>query len=124
MSKETEKSLTQKEVEQIVIDCSVVNGELIEDNFFCGYKMEENFGYSNTKQANGYLVEQVANFGGEGQGEDIWAVYKITNYITKAIACYVRVKGYYDSWNGADWDGDLEIVEPYEVKVTRWKTVN
>lgn len=125
MSTETKnvKNLTQKEVEQIVIDCSIANGDPIQDEFFCGYKMEENFSYGDTKQSNGYLVKQVDSFGGEGQGDEMWAVYEITNETTKTIACHVRVQGYYNSWNGTEWDGSLEIVEPYEVKVTRWKTV-
>lgn len=47
----------------------------------------------------------VADFGGEGQGEELWVVFSLGDQL-------FRVDGYYASWDGSNWDG----AEPYEVE--------
>lgn len=58
-------------------------------------------------------VSQVDQFGGEGEGESYWFVFKINH--PEHGEALVRYSGYYDSWNGTDWDGcEPELVESYK----------
>lgn len=63
------------------------------------------------------LVEEVINglnnrvfidsFGGEGEGDTIWRIVKFETY-----GIYIKISGYYDSYNGTDWD-DISEVFPF-----------
>ena len=111
---------SKEEIEQIVRDCMVENGIETEDTYsFDGYILENSFGKRNTKPCNGYTITIEDSFGGEGQGDEMWAVYAIKKENLKEI--YVRVSGYYDSWNGTEWNGELEVVEPKNVTVVQWE---
>lgn len=59
------------------------------------------------------VAECVDEYGGEGQGDDYWTVFKIQDR-------YFRKNGWYDSYNGSEWDGALEEVFPKEVKKIEW----
>lgn len=60
-------------------------------------------------------VEQVAQHGGEGEGDEYWVVFSVGDQL-------FRVEGYYSSWNGTDWENvEVEEVEAYEVSVTQYK---
>lgn len=61
-------------------------------------------------------VYSVANFGGEGQGDDRWVVFKVGTQL-------FRKNGYYQSHDGTYWDGDLYEVEPREVVRTEYVRV-
>ena len=54
--------------------------------------------------------------GGEGHGEYIYLVFKIGDR-------YFRKTGYYASFDGSNWDGSLEEVEPFEKTVTDYRRV-
>ena len=53
--------------------------------------------------------------GGEGSAEHIWQVWQVGNQ-------YFMKTGYYMSYDGSNWDGDLVEVEPFEKTVTDWKS--
>lgn len=61
----------------------------------------------------GIIVTNVECIGGEGQGEEYYATYAF--YKDKQFV-YVRFSGYYQSYNGADYQ-DYTFVNPY-VSVT------
>lgn len=56
-------------------------------------------------------------FGGEGKGEEYWAIIQVGDEL-------FEVSGYYSSWDGVSWD-DAEIckVEPVEVTVIEYQKV-
>lgn len=56
-------------------------------------------------------ISFVADFGGQGQGDEIWIVFKVGDQL-------FRKEGYYASHYGSDWDGDLCEVEAVERTVT------
>lgn len=62
-------------------------------------------------------IEQVQRYGGEGQGEQYYYVYKITDTRTDEFA-YIKYAGYYDSWNDTDWFGECILVTPVEKTIT------
>lgn len=57
--------------------------------------------------------------GGEGSGEYIWQVWSATD--ADGNVQYFRKTGYYMSYEGSTWDGDLIEVVPFEKTVTDWK---
>lgn len=62
----------------------------------------------------GVTAHGVDHYGGEGQGDSLWVVFRVGDQL-------FRKSGYYNSWDGGYFDGDLEEVEPYEVTVTRYR---
>lgn len=58
--------------------------------------------------------------GYEDGGYNTWAVYKV---IDGENVCYIRYSGAYNSWSGSEWSEDFDFVEPYEVVVTKFKTI-
>lgn len=63
-------------------------------------------------------VEVVEDFGGEGQGDLRYVVFKVT--FADETVKYYRQEGYYSSCDGTDWDGDFTEVTPKEVLRTEW----
>lgn len=61
-------------------------------------------------------VEYVDDYGGEGQGDDYWVVFK-----TVETGQFWRVDGWYASYDGGELDGELYEVEPKEVTVTQYE---
>lgn len=61
---------------------------------------------------NGYVLEFVESFGGEGMGDHAHVVYSVRPQNSDDMQ-YFRIDGYYTSYDGTDWDGEL-----YEVKLT------
>lgn len=62
-------------------------------------------------------VTIIERFGGEGQGDEAWVVFEVNGRMYKK-------EGYYASFHGTDWDGDLYEVEQYEKTVTDYRRVN
>ena len=62
----------------------------------------------------------VEDFGGKGQGENRWIVFKVTNAEGERL---FRKSGYYASFYGTDWDGELEEVVAKEKTVTVFEAV-
>lgn len=60
-------------------------------------------------------IEFVDEYGGEGQGDDYWVVFKTTE-----TGQYWRVDGWYASHHGGELDGDAYEVFPEEVTVTQY----
>lgn len=75
-------------------------------------------GKSEAKQPDGFTVAKEDSYGGEGQGEQYWAVYSITK--TSGERVYVRFDGFYESYNGHEWHSGFEVVTPKEVMKTEW----
>lgn len=58
------------------------------------------------------VVEQVKEYGGMGQGDDLWVVFKVAEPGT-GHERYFRVDGYYSSYEGCNWeDASLAEVTP------------
>lgn len=61
-------------------------------------------------------LEYFEDYGGEGQGDDYWVVFKLGDQ-------YFRKDGWYASYDGGELDGELYEVKPVEVKVTQYQQV-
>ena len=99
------------------------DGEII-DLFFSSEQNEEYHKY-NTEEQNQCIAafqaaditfSNVASHGGEGEGEDYWSVYKFMDNTTKETV-YVKFDGWYQSYNGSEFD-EWYFVVPKEVLVT------
>jgi len=66
----------------------------------------------------GFQVECVEQHGGEGQGDVIYAVYKVTD--PNGSESYYKCSGYYASYHGADYEGCRQVT-PKQVTVTRYE---
>lgn len=56
--------------------------------------------------------EHVDNYGGEGEGEDYWSVYKFTH---GTDIVYVKFSGSYQSYSGSDYDEWFFVVPKIEL---------
>lgn len=63
----------------------------------------------------GVSVSCVEDFGGEGQGDTRYCVFKFED---STGVKYFRKDGYYASYDGSTWDGDFKEVTPQERIVT------
>jgi hypothetical protein len=73
-------------------------------------------------------VESVTVEGGEGQGDSLHMVLKLTHpdYHDLGLPAprYFRADGYYSSYDGRDWDGaELYEVEPREKTITVYEAI-
>lgn len=55
----------------------------------------------------------IDSYGGEGQGDDYWVVFKLGKQ-------HFRVDGWYSSYEGGELDGEPYEVTPKEVKAIEW----
>jgi len=112
--------LSLEEMKRVVIGTLVANG-LPEERAesLDGYNMEEYFCEDpEYKEFEGYIIREEESFGGyEGDGDSIWKVFKVTK---DDEVQYFRTSGYYDSWNGTEWERSIELVDPHEVTVIKW----
>lgn len=60
-------------------------------------------------------LEYVDDYGGEGQGDDYWVVFKVGDQ-------FFRKNGWYASYDGGELDGELYEVFPKEVTRTEYTT--
>jgi len=60
-------------------------------------------------------VEEVDQYGGEGQGEEWYSVQYFKDH-----GVYIQIDGYYQSHYGCDFDNAPYEVEPKEVTVTKY----
>ena len=70
----------------------------------------------NALQEAGITTECVDAYGGEGKGEDYWAVYKFSK---GDEAVYVKFDGWYASYNGSEFD-EWFFVKPKQVQVVQF----
>ena len=76
--------------------------------------------YRDYENENYKIESEVAEEGGEGQGDSIWTVSRVLDKKTGEVF-FIRFDGYYESWNGSDWSSNVwSIVKPQEVKVIQW----
>lgn len=83
-------------------------------------------------QHEGFKLFEVDSKGGEGQGDyamTVWAVVPADaepvrqkdKTVAEAIV-YLRLEGFYSSYNGTEWDTDtIQVVTPTPVVRTEWK---
>lgn len=111
-------------IEGILKEGLKLNGYSEEDlEYFTGAKIEETYSYSSEiSQPEEFTIIQEAQRGGEGQGDEYYIVLSIQDNDTKD-KIYVRFSGYYDSWNGTEWDEGFDLVSPVTVKVIEWETI-
>ena len=72
-------------------------------------------------ETSGISFEYCDNYGGEGQGDEYWRVYKFSNKGTCEF-CHVKFDGSYNSYDGSEYD-DWFFVEPKQVTVTQYVKV-
>lgn len=60
--------------------------------------------------------QHMDNYGGEGEGDDYWSVYKFTEGVNEV---YVKFQGWYASYNGSEFS-EWFFVIPKEVMVTEY----
>lgn len=68
-----------------------------------------------------FAVSVKDSYGGEGRGDSYWYVFEIIDKNT-STNYYVKYNGYYDSWNGVNWDycdGPV-FVKPTEKVIIDW----
>jgi hypothetical protein len=68
----------------------------------------------------GLTFECVAEYGGEGCGDEYWTVYK---FESEGETTFVKFDGWYASYQGSEYDNWF-YVEPREVLVTRYFKVS
>lgn len=68
----------------------------------------------------GIKFEHVDNYGGEGQGEDYWSVYKFSSVDNEVV--HVKFDGCYASYYGSEFNSWF-FVEPKQVVVTKFVAV-
>lgn len=73
----------------------------------------------NTEEFGTIKVEHVDNYGGEGQGDDYWSVFKFT---AKDQTVHIRFQGYYASYSGSEFS-EMQRVEPYQTTVTKFQEI-
>lgn len=85
------------------------------------YDSEEGWGgvrYADIDDLPGIgTVEVLDSYGGEGQGDELWVVFNVTN--SEGSRTW-RKSGWYASYSGSDWDGDLEEVVARPKVITEW----
>lgn len=81
------------------------------------YEIEE---LDSTAIVDGIHLELVHSEGGhEGDGEHVERVMAI-HQLGNGILGYIRVTGFYQSYNGTEYNDDWTLVEPREVVVTQY----
>jgi len=67
-------------------------------------------------------VKQVHRVGGrEGEGEYVKRTYAVKD--ANEVYFYFEIYGHYDSYEGTEWDETINIVEPYQVMVTKYRVL-
>ena len=82
-----------------------------------------NSAYKKDLTTNNIQIELVQHYGGEGEGDQYYDVYKITDTLTHKFA-YIKYEGYYDSWNGTSWDAECRLVTPVEKTIIVYENVS
>lgn len=100
--------LSNDEVKRIYAEFEVDMDEWI--NYDAQYSSFENDNYK--------IISEYDSFGGEGKGEERWNITKIINKQTGKIS-FIKFDGYYESWNGTDWE-EWYCTVPSEVVKISW----
>lgn len=81
------------------------------------YLDEEVVEFLQELDSEGIKSEYVDNFGGEGQGDEYWSVYKFSK---DDEIVHIKFNGWYQSYNGSEFDS-IKFVEPKQVMVTKYE---
>lgn len=78
-------------------------------------------GYSEAEEAlpEGWEMTLAEHFGGEGEGDTYYSVWSFKQKDTQVL---VRVNGWYQSYNGAEYQ-DFEEVMPVQKTITVYEAV-
>lgn len=60
--------------------------------------------------------------GSQHDGEEFEDTYAITKDGSEEVLVYFRIGGYYSSYDGTEWNDDVDIVKPYTVRETVYLT--
>lgn len=105
---------TAQQLSEIIDSVYDVEDDEFEDE--TGYENPWDAIHDETVTIQGVTFEHVESFGGEGDGDTAWVVFKVGDQ-------YFQKDGYYASYDGFYWDGDLYQVESYQKVVTAWRAV-
>lgn len=94
-----------------------LENKIFKSNLYKSIKTYLNLNVLNKQKADDELVEEIIEglnnvtlvhkFGGEGKGDTMLKIVKFKSYNV-----YLQISGYYDSYNGTDWD-DISEVFPF-----------
>jgi len=64
-------------------------------------------------------IKSEDGYGGEGQGDEYWGVFSVTNFLGTT---YFKISGWYASYSGSEIEAyNLEAVEKVPVQTYEWK---
>jgi hypothetical protein len=96
----------------------VLGRELDSYSAYDGYNMQ--YSVSEDDVVGGLTMKLVhAHGGGEGEGEHVERVFQV-NHPSFERPRYVEITGFYDSYNGTEWDNNMYEVYPRQVMVTQY----
>lgn len=110
-------------VKSLLSDSSTdIQSSMFNEDFsveFSKWDSDEESEFKSKAQFLGIDMESVDHYGGEGQGEEYWTVWKFTKGTEEV---YFKFQGYYQSYDGATYN-EYILVEPKEVLVTQYHEV-
>ena len=123
--------LTKEEMIDAMVEVATVNNYTADEDYedvtfedvftpeCTAYALEEYF--TRPTESEKYIVEQVSERGGEGDGADMFLTFKITNKETGNIG-YLEYSGRYSSWDSSYYD-EYYAVQPKEVTVIQYNRI-
>jgi hypothetical protein len=93
------------------------------EEYYNGFAVES-IEYSNKEFNDGYILKEEDQHGGEGEGNSFWILISIAETKNPEDKIYIRFDGYYESWNGVEWEGTgiygWGIVYPRKIECIEW----
>lgn len=86
-----------------------------------GYGFHDAAYRCNDSISDQFDIELLEEFGGEGEGNVYYYVFKIIDKQTDETV-YIKFDGFYDSWNGTEWETDCFFVYPKQKTITVYVT--
>jgi hypothetical protein len=112
-----------KDVETLLIESDeYIKRALFDQDFtseFCKYDSKEEVEFKSKLQLLGIDMVSVYHYGGEGQGEQYYKVWKFSRDKEEV---YFKFNGYYQSYNGATYDEYFQV-KPKEVQVIQYEPI-
>lgn len=129
--KEKYKGLTEEQMVQAMIEVAIANDytadeddeemtfeEVFTPHCYSG-TLDEYF--TRPTESEKYIVEQVSERGGEGDGAEMFLTFKITDKETNTVG-YLEYSGRYSSWDSSEYY-DRYVVLPEEVTVIQYNRI-
>ena len=130
-TKQKYTGLTEEEMVQAMVEVAIANDytadeddeemtfeELFTPDCYSG-TLDEYF--TRPTESEKYIVEQVSERGGEGDGAEMFLTFKITDKETDAVG-YLEYSGRYSSWDSSYYENRY-IVQPREVTIIEYAEV-